>query len=257
MRLPAGVELGDNWSMRQLQLFTGADIAVMRDRTRSRNHSPGRDDFRRMHERHRAWGLARRHARKLRRLASIMDDAAVADDYRRETAVSPAVQPSEVPRSEPVSVEAVGVEPMRAELNCPGMRPDSPTDCISSASGERPTDQGQMAAGRRPDFAEWVASRASRRAFPEAACEAPPQSTPSRAGRAGRSSLVGNGPTPAIRPPRGAVINRTGLLYRVVHRSASSGRSVNASAASPTQGTGWVRCWWSGMTLSVRLPQPS
>lgn len=54
--------------MRQLQLFTSAALAEMRDRTASRNHSPERDEFRREHERHRAWGLAQRHGMRLRRL---------------------------------------------------------------------------------------------------------------------------------------------------------------------------------------------
>jgi len=52
--------------MRQLQLFTKAELAGMRDRTASRSYSPGREQFRREHERHRAWGLARRHAERLR-----------------------------------------------------------------------------------------------------------------------------------------------------------------------------------------------
>jgi hypothetical protein len=54
--------------MRQLQLFTSAALAAMRDRTASRNYSPGRDEFRREHERHRAWGLTQRHGERLRRL---------------------------------------------------------------------------------------------------------------------------------------------------------------------------------------------
>jgi len=52
--------------MRQLQLFTTTELARMRDRTASRNHSPSRDQFRREHEHHRAWGLKRRHAERLR-----------------------------------------------------------------------------------------------------------------------------------------------------------------------------------------------
>jgi hypothetical protein len=62
--IPAGTR--DNNRMRQLQFFTTAELAGMRDRTASRNHSPGRDKFRREHERHRAWGLTRRHAERLR-----------------------------------------------------------------------------------------------------------------------------------------------------------------------------------------------
>jgi hypothetical protein len=46
----------DNGLMRQLQLFTTAQLATMRDRTRSRKYSPQKDEFRREHERHRDWG---------------------------------------------------------------------------------------------------------------------------------------------------------------------------------------------------------
>ena len=53
---------------RQLQLFTSAELAKMRDRTASRNYSAERDEFRRDHERRRAFGLARRHAERLRRI---------------------------------------------------------------------------------------------------------------------------------------------------------------------------------------------
>ena len=53
--------------MRQLQMFTTAELAVMRDRSASRSYSPAADKFRREHERHREWGLSRRHAERLRR----------------------------------------------------------------------------------------------------------------------------------------------------------------------------------------------
>src|ERR1700754_2536866 len=56
--------------MRQLQLFTSAQLAVMRDRTKRRNYSAEADEFRREHERHRAWGLTQRHSQKLRRSSS-------------------------------------------------------------------------------------------------------------------------------------------------------------------------------------------
>ncbi|MEV4701842.1 hypothetical protein [Actinoplanes sp. NPDC049316] len=54
--------------MRQLQFFSTAELAVMRDRTASRRYSAEREQFRREHARHREWGLAQRHAAKLRRL---------------------------------------------------------------------------------------------------------------------------------------------------------------------------------------------
>lgn len=53
--------------MRQLPLFSPAELTSMRDRTRSRNYSAEREEFRRDHERRRAWGLVRRHEQKLRR----------------------------------------------------------------------------------------------------------------------------------------------------------------------------------------------
>jgi len=53
--------------MRQLQLFTRAALAEMRDRTASRNYSPAREEFRREHAHHRAWGLTQRHGERLRR----------------------------------------------------------------------------------------------------------------------------------------------------------------------------------------------
>jgi hypothetical protein len=61
--------------VRQLELFTTAELAAMRDRTRSRRYSPANEQFRREHARHRAWGLARRHAEKLRRARDRGPDA--------------------------------------------------------------------------------------------------------------------------------------------------------------------------------------
>jgi hypothetical protein len=40
----------------------------MRDRSRARNYSASRDEFRRAHERHREWGLQRRHSERLRQI---------------------------------------------------------------------------------------------------------------------------------------------------------------------------------------------
>jgi hypothetical protein len=48
-------------------LFSRAEEASLRDRTRARNWSPSKDAFRREHAERRAWGLQRRYAEKLRR----------------------------------------------------------------------------------------------------------------------------------------------------------------------------------------------
>lgn len=71
--------------MRQLQLFTSAALAQMRDRTASRHYSPGHDEFRRGHERRRAWGLIQRHGERLRHLRdrSCASPAADAHESRR------------------------------------------------------------------------------------------------------------------------------------------------------------------------------
>jgi hypothetical protein len=71
--------------MRQLQLFTSAALAQMRDRTASRRYSPARDEFRREHERRRARGLIQRHGERLRRLRdrSCASPAASAHESRR------------------------------------------------------------------------------------------------------------------------------------------------------------------------------
>jgi hypothetical protein len=105
---PRRDSLRDNCLMRQLSMFTPAELAGMRDRTASRNYSPSRDEFRREHERHRAWGLARRHASRLRDAHSIPhhSPAASTTEQRRHDptqAPSPSPSPSPSPATEPTS----------------------------------------------------------------------------------------------------------------------------------------------------------
>src|SRR6187402_2059711 len=66
-----------------MEFFTRSEIAEMRDRTRSRRYSPAREEFRREHARHRAWGLVERHARKLRRLHGGDDGSPLTATERR------------------------------------------------------------------------------------------------------------------------------------------------------------------------------
>ena len=80
--------------MRQLQFFTTAQLATMRDRTARRNYSPEADEFRRVHEVERAWGLKRRHAEKLRRLRS-----ASPDRLKAAASGTASARPSTPPRS--------------------------------------------------------------------------------------------------------------------------------------------------------------
>ena len=113
--------------MRQLQLFTTAELARMRDRTASRNYSPERDEFRRTHERHRAWGLARRHAEKLRRSHDRSADprpAATSEEDRTPV-------PSPARMAPPTSRQAGG-----PTTSCPA--PISPTGDTPSAERKLP-----------------------------------------------------------------------------------------------------------------------
>ncbi|MER7007226.1 hypothetical protein ABT297_29885, partial [Dactylosporangium sp. NPDC000555] len=86
--------------MGQLGLFSRAELAAMRDRTRSRRYSPANEQFRREHARHRDWGLARRHADKLRRLRG---DTPPAISDQRDGSVHGSVQ-GPVPPSPPPPV---------------------------------------------------------------------------------------------------------------------------------------------------------
>jgi hypothetical protein len=101
--VPAG--FWDNQYMGQLSLFTRSELAAMRDRTRSRNYSPAKEQFRREHARHRDWGLARRHAEKLRRLHGNTAPATTVDD-RRDGRDGPAPEPVPVPSPETLAEQA-------------------------------------------------------------------------------------------------------------------------------------------------------
>ena len=122
----------------------------MRDRTRRRNYSPAAEEFRREHERHRAWGLQQRHAAKLSRL-------------RREAAES---KPSGRP------------EPPTRATNIPAQRQSRP----ASGSAPQPAAQAtappqptrQVAASPQP--AEQAATTPARQAD-EATTSPPPEQT--------------------------------------------------------------------------------
>ena len=57
-------------------MFSRSELAAMRDRTRSRRYCALNEEFRREHARHRDWGLAQRHAEKLRRNRAAAEAAA-------------------------------------------------------------------------------------------------------------------------------------------------------------------------------------
>jgi hypothetical protein len=129
--------------MRQLQFFTSTQLAQLRDRSASRNYSPERDEFRREHERQRAWGLSQRYAAKQRRLQAEADGPApsLTGSNSRPQSPRPAtddaasaveLRPAANPRSgAPTAI--IEHEPSRAP------EPKAPAEQTLAAAAETPT----------------------------------------------------------------------------------------------------------------------
>src|SRR5690242_14888799 len=105
-----------------MQLFSKTELAAMRDRTRVRRYSPAGEEFRREHERHRTWGLARRHAERLRRAHAATPPATMAGPdaegpgrgpvpSRQQVTVPEQVTPEQVTVSEQAAHPATGTGP--------------------------------------------------------------------------------------------------------------------------------------------------
>src|SRR5690349_23297764 len=102
--------------MGQLQFFSPRELAGMRDRSASRSYSPEGEEFRREHERHRAWGLIQRRGQRLRHLRNQSRAAGTASALtHREQVPAPAPAPALV--SAPVP--AVVSPPVPALVSAP------------------------------------------------------------------------------------------------------------------------------------------
>jgi hypothetical protein len=149
--------------MRQLELLTSAQLATMRDRTRRRNYSAEAEEFRDAHQRHRAWGLTQRHARKLSRLYGSTANASAAFRRRADEPASPSAptrttEPTapEPTASEPAASEQVAPEPVVAE-------PVTPEQVVAKATGSEPVGSGPLMPDRGHDAAKgWDPGRPSR-----------------------------------------------------------------------------------------------
>jgi hypothetical protein len=194
----------------------------MRDRMRARNYSPERERFRREHERHRAWGLARRHEEKLRRIReSRGEDQSAAIDSR-----SP--NPSRAPRpvTSPGSASVVwprtaqggpGGSPGSASVVRPSRVPAGPGGLPGSASAARPR-RALAGPGGSPGSAS--AAR-PRRALADTA-GSPGSASMARPQRASADRSGSPNPAPTVRPhcqPVGRSVRERG---RVVDQMASS-----------------------------------
>ena len=137
--------------MRQLQLFTTAELSRMRDRTASRNYSPERDEFRRVHEHHRAWGLVQRHGQRLRHLRNSSRaprSATMPENRRQDHLPAPAPAPAQAPT--PALAPAPALVPAPAR---PGQRQHATPAAVDQRrcpARSRPTRSRHLSASQEP-----------------------------------------------------------------------------------------------------------
>ena len=144
--LPPRSRRWNNSGMRQLELFTRAQLTEMRDRTLSRRYSPAAEAFRIEHARHRKWGLARRHAEKLRRLHETSADRRPPHPAARP---GPTPQPTTAAKPRPLTPAKTAAGPQRLlpanSATRPGSRPSA-----KRAAGPPSMPQANTATRPRP-----------------------------------------------------------------------------------------------------------
>ncbi|BBH71705.1 hypothetical protein ACTI_83900 [Actinoplanes sp. OR16] len=138
--------------MTQLALFPTNHL---RDRTLRRNHSPEADEFRRAHERHRAWGLAQRHARRLRHLSEKSGRAAATTVSAEAPPAGTEVVPDRAASAPGRAVSMCGraAEPLVRAVAAPGGAADVP-HCAAAEVDDAVAAPGATAAAT--DIAETV-----------------------------------------------------------------------------------------------------
>jgi len=198
----------------------------MRDRTRSRRHSPANEAFRQEHQRHRDWGLARRHAEKLRR----MQGGATAPQQRtagtNHEGRTPAPSPAPIPRMPSAPSAPSAPRTPRTPRTPSARRTSQPGPEQPPANRPRPT--GCTPAPRR---GRQTVRPAPGSEHPTGTTgEAP---TP-RAGRAPTkptgNAHPGRGPAPPHRTPRGAP--HTGLV-RFTENQGIPAKHATVSPSGP------------------------
>ncbi len=140
----------------QLQLFTRPATAAMRDRTKARNYSPAKEEFRREHARRRRWGLARRHAQKLCRsrgcscecaALGLHDDAEAAPPLIWPDEATCARRPQTAPRAEPArqAEAAAQAEPARQAEAAAQAEPARQAEAAALAEPARQAEAAALA----------------------------------------------------------------------------------------------------------------
>ena len=163
--------------MRQLQLFTNAQLAVMRDRTKASNYSAEADAFRREHERHRAWGLTQRHARKLRRLRDGTPDGqapSVIRQHRDDQRSDPSRSRPPRPGSREWVQDQASVESPTSPDPSPRPVTPVPVPVPVPEPEPEPVPEPEPAGRHRPGPAGKTPPTPARQAPPAPTAEAPP-----------------------------------------------------------------------------------
>ena len=135
---------------RQLSLFSAGEVAALRDRTRSRNYCPERDEVRRAHERHRAWGKARRHAERLRQLQDRPRHSRPAGTGQHPPRRAPLTPASESIGGERPARPAPGRHPGTSQEPTQSRRSQNGRTSCASAPQSQPAPVAQATADRLP-----------------------------------------------------------------------------------------------------------
>ena len=244
--------------MRQLQLFTSADLAKMRDRTARRNYSPEAEEFRRVHKKDRDWGLARRHAEKLSRLRAAAADrakhaAGTTGPARRST--SPRPQPAETsPATRPKK------SPDQPKRPSPRWRPEpqpevpAPQTDNTKVTPTAPHNRGRVEDDGQVDgdqFKGHVDDRASERDVERAKRHSAPVKA------SGRNSEVASLLKSYFRASRSVFVARTlnvvvGLQSHIRATGTANLLSVGVHLICPIFRTCWARVEAEALSVSGR-----
>ncbi|REF96819.1 hypothetical protein DFJ67_2812 [Asanoa ferruginea] len=124
----------------------------MRDRTAARNYSAAGEEFRREHQRHRAWGLTRRHAERLRRAADRDSRPPAAGGNSPEAgypAANRAVRPTTGPDVTAGQHHSGGAAPANASSKLAAEASTGPAGVAQSRpAGYAPTSLAEATAGQ-------------------------------------------------------------------------------------------------------------
>jgi hypothetical protein len=232
----------DNRAVRQLQLFTTAELATMRDRTASRNFSPAKDEFRRTHRRHRAWGLGQRHAERLRRsrARSNLDRTAAAGTP------GPAPAPS-VRATRPAPARSIPTTRPAPARSAPTTRP-APAHAVptthlapsarASAFAKRASSTApHRAAPRRKPVSNQSFALGTRQADPTPSADLPPprRSAQPEPGRPAGEPAAANGRSTTNPPNRADARTVTGAGLSKNHHHCRKSDATAISRSGPAR----------------------